>query len=110
MKKNELDSAVTKLTAAYLRISRRVGALPDKKGYLTTMLGIDEIRVKQLLEMSPDELEKVAKEATPIFRLTLPDLENISQQFNKDNSEKAASLLRAACLISNCSEEGGDLR
>lgn len=102
--KENIFNSVRKLNVGFLAIVKEVGALQDKRGFVNTVLKIDDQRLKQIMSLDYIELEKLADVAVPMFSLKLPDLMIATQLIKKGNTDKAASLMRAG-LIARCGTE-----
>jgi hypothetical protein len=96
---------VKNLSLQYLQTVKLLGGIPGLQNHAVTMLRLDDNTLKLLMSLTPEEMEKLAAEAVPLFRLKLPDLKSIKDLYKKGNSEGAASLLRAG-LMADCVREG----
>jgi hypothetical protein len=93
------------LSLQYLQTVKRIGGVPGLQNHAVTMLRLDDNTLRLLMSLTPEEMEKLAAESVPLFQLKLPDLKGIKDLYNKGNSERASSLLRAG-LMADCAKEG----
>jgi len=98
MEKDEMFETIKRINVAFLLLARKVGALKDKRGFVQTVLVIDDQTLQQLMALNHDEIDKIASEAVPVFKLKINDLQNVSQLLKKGNTDKAASLIRAGLI------------
>ena len=103
--KDEIFAIIKSLNVGFLLLARKVGALKDKRGFVHTVLKIDDQKIRQLLTLDHNEIDEMASVEVPLFKLELKDLQNVSQLLKKGNTDKAASLMRAGLIATPGSEE-----
>jgi hypothetical protein len=96
---------IKRLNFEYLYMVKRMGAMPEHRGYAQTVFGLDNRTLKSLTSINPKELHKMADVGGLLFRLKLADLKIIQNLNQKGNGDRATSLL-AAALAADCSTEG----